>query len=214
MLAVERADQSYQWRAFAWPAADSVIVALALPVAGRALFWPLIVGLGAVAALVAGIRLHAPARPVPWYLLTARSHSRRPAISERSSGRSAPTRPGCCGLVSFVGVGLLPVALWLLLHRRTAWQFADGAARHGDRQRRAGDAGLGLPDRSARRRSRIGRPSRRPSCSAGRWPDWSAGRRRPIPADALAGLTSSRQFTGAALVLLIAAIAASTWICH
>jgi EAL domain-containing protein (putative c-di-GMP-specific phosphodiesterase class I) len=116
--AVARADASHYWRAYLVAGIGIGAVALRLPVSAGTTITA-VMGLASAVAIVTAVRLHQPAQRWPWYLLAAGL-----ALAELGHAAAAisiirnGTTPAATGLVSLLGMALLPVALWWLLYRR------------------------------------------------------------------------------------------------
>ncbi len=117
-------DRSHFWRIAILAGVAITAVTIILPESAGAAVASA-TGLAAVSSLVAGIRLHAPARPAPWYMLALAlflaelGHLIAVAWTIRTGDH-----PAAGSLVSLSGIALLPIALWRILHRRTpgsAW---------------------------------------------------------------------------------------------
>ncbi|HYI15308.1 MAG TPA: EAL domain-containing protein [Thermomicrobiales bacterium] len=211
-LAVDRADQSYQWRAFVVIAAGLGIVSVLLPSSAGSVL-AIITGVGAAGAIVIGARIHTPAQPIPWYLLAtalclAEAGHLGAVIGDIRSG----TIPAATGLVSLAGIALLPVALWLLLNRRVR-----GSSQVIMLDTAIVSSGLALLAWVFLVAPRVAEPAPATSDRAVAlgWPLVGVAAAFVAVRFVLTRWTAqnvARQFAGAALLLLLAPIAASSWL--
>jgi|GEM_PF-5921624 len=117
-MAAKRADRSHYWRAWLVVAVGIITVTLALHASATAVV-SAVVAVGAVAMVVAGVRLHLPTHALLWYVLAG---SLGIAVAGQIGATVGLLRndviPVAASLVSLAGIIPLPVITWLLLHRR------------------------------------------------------------------------------------------------